>query len=479
MNFSDQDLNQIKNHGLTLESINEQIENFKKGFPFVNIVKPADTDDGIHEYQNSDIENYIKEYEEYTKSHKIMKFVPASGAATRMFKDLFDFLSTEQPNKTSTLTTSNIEQFAFWDDLKRFLPQNASDTDIVKNILTDSGLNYGNQPKGLIKFHKYSNGAKTPVEEHLTEGAQYASSQNNVNLHFTISPEHRNGFENLLNRVVCEYENKYGLKYNISMSEQKSGTDTIAVNLDNTPFRNPDGSLLFRPSGHGALIENLNDIDADLIFVKNIDNVTTDSLRDDTVKYKKLLAGVLVSIQKQIFNFLNSIDSGSANTDEIHEFITTKLSVKLNQKLTLNEYKEILNRPLRVCGVVKNTGEPGGGPFWVQDENGNQSLQIVESSQIAPESKSIMNTAGYFNPVDLVCGVYDYKHNKFDLTKYIDENTGFISEKSKNGVPLRAMERPGLWNGAMAKWNTVLVAVPGTTFSPVKVVSDLLKPEHQ
>ncbi|MBR3511310.1 MAG: DUF4301 family protein [Alphaproteobacteria bacterium] len=479
MNFSQQDINQIEQHGLNIKYINKQIENFKSGFPFVNIIRPAAVNDGIYEYSDSEITKYITEYENYAKTHRIMKFVPASGAATRMFKDLFDFLSTQQPNKTSTLTVSNIERFAFWDDLKRFLPQNASDTDIIKCILTDSGLNYGNQPKALIKFHKYSNCSKTPIEEHLTEGTQYASSEKNVNLHFTISPEHKNGFIKLLNNVVPEYEKRYGLKYNISMSEQKSSTDTIAVNLDNTPFRNPDGSLLFRPSGHGALIENLNDIDSDLIFIKNIDNVTTDSLRSDTVKYKKLLAGVLVNIQKQIFKILNDIDSGSADINEIHEFITTKLSVKLNRKLTLNEYKEILNRPLRVCGVVKNTGEPGGGPFWVQDENHNQSLQIVESSQIAPESKSIMQQSSFFNPVDLVCGVYDYKHNKFDLTKYTDPNTGFISEKSKNGIPLRAMEKPGLWNGAMAKWNTILIAVPGTTFSPVKVVTDLLKTQHQ
>ena len=451
MNFSDQDLNQIKNHGLTLESINEQIENFKSGFPFVNIIRPAAVNDGIYEYSDSEITKYITEYENYAKTHRIMKFVPASGAATRMFKDLFDFLTTKQHNKTSTETINNINKFAFWDELRHFLPQNASDTDIIKCILTDSGLNYGNQPKGLIIFHKYPNCSKTPVEEHLTEAAQYASSENDIYLHFTISPEHKNGFIKLLNNVVPEYEKRYGLKYNISMSEQKSSTDTIAVNLDNTPFRNPDGSLLFRPSGHGALIENLNDIDSDLIFIKNIDNVTTDSLRSDTVKYKKLLAGVLVNIQKQIFKILNDIDSGSADINEIHEFITNKLSEKLNSKLNLTEYKDILNRPLRVCGVVKNTGEPGGGPFWVQDENHNQSLQIVESSQIAPESKSIMQQSSFFNPVDLVCGVYDYKHNKFDLTKYTDPNTGFISEKSKNGIPLRAMEKPGLWKVSHAR----------------------------
>lgn len=476
MNFSDKDIEQIKNHGLTTEAIEEQIKKFKEGFPFVNIVKPAQIDDGIVEYAESDCEKHIKEYDEYSKNHKIVKFVPASGAATRMFKDLFDFVATDKPNETSEKTISNLNKFAFYNSLKPYIPENASNKETIQCILTTPGLNYGNKPKGLVEFHKYKAVAKTPVEEHLTEGAQYAASGNNVNIHFTISPEHRHGFESLLNCVVPEYEKHYGLKYNISLSEQKKSTDTIAVNMDNTLFRNEDGSLLFRPAGHGALIANLADLNADLIFIKNIDNVTTDDLRADTIKYKKVLAGILVNIQKQIFDLLNSdID----DTKIYHEFITKKLNIKLDKELELSEYKSILNRPLRVCGVVKNTGAPGGGPFWVKDENGMISLQIVESSQIAPESKDIMKTSSFFNPVDLVCATKDYQGNKFDLNEYIDENTGFISEKSKNSVSLRAMERPGLWNGAMAKWNTILVAVPGTTFTPVKVVTDLLSAPHQ
>ena len=476
MNFSQQDIEQIKNHGLDLDEVNNQIEKFKSGFPYVNIVKPATTNDGVIECDETNCEKYIKKYDEYAKSHNILKFVPASGAATRMFKDLFDFISSGTPNKTSQQTISNIEKFAFYDELKTYIDKNASDIDIIENILTDIGLNYGNKPKGLVKFHKYESGAKTPIEEHLTEGAEYAASNNSVNIHFTISPEHKQGFISLLNRVVPEYESKYGLKYNITLSEQKNSTDTIAVNMDNTPFRNADGSLLFRPSGHGALIANLNDLDSDLIFIKNIDNVTIESLRGDTIKYKKVLAGILVDLQEQIFDLLKN---DNQDIDTLHKFVTTKLNIKLDNKLSIDEYKKLLNRPLRVCGVVKNTGAPGGGPFWVMNLDGKCALQIVESSQIAPDSKHIMNESEYFNPVDLVCATKDFNGNKFNLNEYIDENTGFISEKSKNGVPLRAMERPGLWNGAMANWNTVLVAVPGTTFTPVKVVTDLLNSAHQ
>lgn len=477
MTFSDKDLQQIQSHGLTINEIENQIEKFQSGFPFIDIVKPAQINDGIYECPESDCEKYIQRYEDFAESHNVLKFVPASGAATRMFKDLFDFVSTGIHNETSKKTIDNITEFAFYDELKQFITPNTSDKEIIEHILTNIGLGYGNKPKGLVKFHKYSDKSKTPVEEHLTEGKDYAKSGgNNVNIHFTISPEHRNGFIELLNSVVPEYENKYGLKYNISLSEQKNSTDTIAVNPDNTLFRNTDGSLLFRPAGHGALIANLNDLDADLIFIKNIDNVTTDYLRADTIKYKKVLAGILVDLQKQIFDLLKSDES---DIEIYHEFITNKLNIKLDKKLELKEYKKILNRPLRVCGVVKNTGAPGGGPFWVKDNNGIVSLQIVESSQIAPESKDIMKTSSFFNPVDLVCATKDYNGNKFNLNEYIDENTGFISEKSKNGAPLRAMERPGLWNGAMAKWNTILVVVPCTTFTPVKVVTDLLSAPHQ
>lgn len=479
MVFSLRDISQIKKHGLTVDAVNAQVEKFKTGFPFIDIVRAASRGDGVRQMSKFECQTYIDLYHEYQKSHKIVKFVPASGAATRMFKDLFDFLSSNVPNKTSLATTMNIKQFAFWNDLKQYLPRNATDMNIVECLVTKSGLNYGNMPKALIAFHKYSEKSRTPVEEHLAEGFQYAQSNDGVHIHFTISPEHRNDFETLLNKVVPEYESKYGVKYNVTLSEQKPSTDTVAVNMDNTLFRNDDGTLLFRPAGHGALLANLQDIDADIIFIKNIDNISTESLRNDTVRYKQVLAGLLVDLQKQIFDFINAIDSNNADAKQIHKFIVHNLGIKLDAPLTLGEYRDILNRPLRVCGVVKNTGAPGGGPFWVRGGDGVVRLQIVESSQISPESKHIMNKSEYFNPVDLVCGVKDVHGNKFDFNKYVDDDTGFISEKSKNGVALRAMERPGLWNGAMAKWNTVLVDVPASTFTPVKVVTDLLDRTHQ
>jgi hypothetical protein len=479
MTFSDKDIKQIKSHGLSLDIVNKQIEKFKTGFPFLNIVKPASSADGVKQISPEYFQKYIDIYDKYQQTHNIVKFVPASGAATRMFKDLFDFLRSNRPNKISLETTMNITRFAFWNDLKVYLPRNATDMNIADCLVTESGLNYGNMPKALIAFHQYTNHVRTPIEEHVDEAFQYAKSGNNVNVHFTISPEHRNDFENALAKIIPEYESKYNVKYNVSLSEQKSSTDTIAMNVDNSVFRNDDYTLLFRPAGHGALIENLNDIDADMIFIKNIDNIAIESWRADTVKYKRVLAGLLVDIQNQIFALIKDIDSNNADINRIHNFITNNLGIKIERQLSLAEYRDILNRPTRVCGVVKNTGAPGGGPFWVRAPNGDISLQIVETNQIAPESAYIIAQSEYFNPVDLVCGVKDYNGNKFDLTKYVDEDTGFISEKSKNGLLVRAMELPGLWNGAMSKWNTILVDVPISTFTPVKVVTDLLLPPHQ
>lgn len=478
MDFSEKDTKQIKEHGLTVNKVNKQLDRFENGFPWIDIVRPVSVGDGVFVADDMVYDYMANAYTDYATTHKIVKFVPASGAATRMFKD---FMS-GSINQTVLQVLKNIQQFAFWNDLQNTLPENATDKDTIDAIVS----RYSNIPKGLIPFHLYGiygRYAVPPVEEHLKEGFQYAKSGHTVNIHFTVSPEHRKLFDDLLRRIVPIYELKYYVKYNITMSVQAKSTDTIAVNMDNSVFRNSDGSLLFRPAGHGALIENLNNIDADLIFIKNIDNVQPDNLRKDTIRYKKALAGILISRQQQIFEFIRQIDSGRSNvellTRVLHDFVNNKLGIKLQNKLSLAEYRKILNRPIRVCGIVKNTGAPGGGPFWVRDKNGKISLQIVESSQIAPESKDIMNQSEYFNPVDLVCGTRDCYGNKFDLTKHIDNDTGFISEKSKDGKALRAMERPGLWNGAMADWNTIFVAVPASTFTPVKVVTDLLSPMHK
>ena len=358
------------------------------------------------------------------------------------------------------------------------LPAGADDRAIVNAIVGD-GLNYGRKPKGLVTFHAYPEGARKAVEEHLVEGAAYAAAGGVVRIHFTVSPEHVAGFEELLAAKVPLYEKRFGVRYEISFSVQKPSTDTLAVNPDNTPFRQDDGTLLFRPAGHGALIENLNEIDADLIFIKNIDNVTTDARRGDTVRYKKVLAGVLLDLQGRAFEYLKALEVGGAELEPIAEFIEKQLCVKLPAEYDSALLRAVLDRPIRVCGMVRNEGEPGGGPFWVGNPDGTESLQIAESSQIAPDDLPLMQSATHFNPVDLVCGVRDSKGCKFDLRRYTDPATGFISSKSSGGRDLRAQELPGLWNGAMAKWNTVFVDVPVTTFSPVKVVQDLLRPQHQ
>lgn len=477
MNFSDTDIKQINEHGLSVATVEKQLRDFESGFPFARIVRPATINDGIVDSDSDD--NFIKIYDNEKQNYRITKFVPASGAATRMFKDLFDFLATNTANDTTDKVVNNIAKFAFYDDLKKFLPEGPTARDIISTMLDSDKLNIGVLPKALIKFHKYPNETRTAAHEHLIEGAAYAESNGVVNIHFTLSPEHTDKFHELMNTVIPDAEQKFNVKFVITTSTQKPGTDTIAANFDNTPFRDNNGRLVFRPAGHGALIENLNEIDSDIIFIKNIDNITNDNNRNDTIKYKKLLAGILINTQKQLFKFMRDLNDNNFDANAIREFIQTKLNKKLpNRDISRDEFIEILNRPIRVCGVVKNTGAPGGGPFWVLDDDNCESLQITESSQIAPDARDIMDKSTHFNPVDLVCGVKNWRGEKFDLTKYIDEKTGFISEKSLAGKPLRAMERPGLWNGAMAHWHTIFVNVPNTTFTPVKKVSDLLSPAH-
>lgn len=475
--FSDLDIAQIQSHGLTIEMVNKQLSDFQNGFPYSDIVSACIIGNGAFNYDDQ-VDKYSNLYDENCDKYQIVKFVPASGAATRMFKDLFEFLSTSTMNKTTQTVLDNIEQFAFWNDLKRILPQNATDTDKIKYLVTECGLNYGNQPKGLLQFHKYDTECRTAIAEHLIEGALYARTNDMVRIHFTVSPEHMDGFSKLLNKIVPIYEQKFGVKYEISMSVQKSQTDTIAVNMDNAPFRNDDGTLLFRPAGHGALIENLNDIDGDIIFIKNIDNVCTDRMRDDTTKYKKLIGGILIETQIKIFEYLRALDDSTANLDEISEFIKNTLHITLPDTPTAATLHALLNRPIRICGIIKNSGAPGGGPFLVRDANGTVSPQIAEPGQIAPEKISILHDGEFFSPTDIACAVQDYTGNKFNLTEYVDETAGFISTKSKNGRDLRAMERPGLWNGAMADWNTIFVVTPSTTFTPAKTITDLITPDH-
>ncbi len=476
--FTEQDLQQIADHGLSVAQVETQLENFRRGFPWLNVVRAASPGDGVVMLDQADADAAVARYEQAAEGLGIVKFVPASGAATRMFKELFSFVNEEKRTPGIDTLLSNLERFAFWPELKAVLPAGADDRAKVDAIVND-GLNYGHKPKGLVTFHAYPEGARKAVEEHLVEGASYASSQGVARIHFTVSPEHMEGFKQLLAGKIPLYQHRFGIRYDISFSVQKPATDTIAVNPDNTPFRQEDGRLLFRPAGHGALIENLNEIDADVIFIKNIDNVTTDARRGDTVRYKKVLAGVLLDLQERAFEYLRALEVEGCELAPIAEFIEKRLCVKLPADYDSALLRAVLDRPIRVCGMVRNEGEPGGGPFWVGNPDGTESLQIAESSQIGPDDQPLMKSATHFNPVDLVCGVRTSKGGKFDLRQYTDPSTGFISSKSSGGRELRAQELPGLWNGAMARWNTVFVDVPITTFSPVKVVQDLLRPQHQ
>ena len=476
--FTEKDLHQIEQHGLTREAVERQIENFRRGFPFLKVVRAASPGDGVVVVDDAAADAAQARYEQAAHGLSVVKFVPASGAATRMFKELFEFVNEGKRGKGIDTLLENIERFAFWPELKAVLPEGADDRTVVSCIVKQ-GLGYGQKPKGLVTFHAYPDGARKAVEEHLVEGAAYASTDGVARIHFTVSPEHRAGFESLLAEKVPLYEKRFGIRYEISFSVQKPSTDTIAVNPDNTPFRQEDGSLLFRPAGHGALIENLNEIDADIIFIKNIDNVTTDARRGDTIRYKKVLAGLLLELQEQAFAHLRALEAGTADLAEVAAFVEQRLCVKLPAAYDTALLRAVLDRPIRVCGMVRNEGEPGGGPFWVANPDGTESLQIAESSQISPDDMPLMKSATHFNPVDLVCGVRTSQGGKFDLRRYTDPSTGFISSKSSGGRELRAQELPGLWNGAMARWNTVFVDVPITTFSPVKVVQDLLRPQHQ
>lgn len=440
--WTQSDLEQLAQRGISVEKANQQMESFKTGFPSLDIVSAASVKNGILAPKKAEQEEYIAAWENYLKGkHKVLKFVPASGAASRMFKNLFEYLDNGVETPFIQEFLSNIDKFAFGDQLAGKSGQEA-----VRYLLEN--MAYGKLPKGLLLFHKYRDGARTPALEHLAEGALTGAT----NIHFTVSHEHLPLFRQHIAENLQKFEKKYGVKYEISFSEQMPSTDTLAANPDGTPFRTADGKLLFRPGGHGALIENLNQQDADIVFIKNIDNVVPDRLKKDTIRYKQILAGVLVTKQKEIFE-------------------------KLQDPKLSDEERAKLNRPIRVCGVVKNTGEPGGGPFLVREEDGSISCQILESSQI--EDQSLMATSTHFNPVDLVCAIKDYQSKPFDLPKFVDPKTGFISHKSKDGKELLALELPGLWNGAMSRWNTYFVEVPISTFNPVKTVNDLLREQHQ
>ena len=506
MNLSGTDKKQIASRGINEQQVENQLKQFEQGFPFLKLEAAASIGKGIIAPNDDERNQYIEKWNSYkANGHKVVKFVPASGAASRMFKDMFAFLNAPYDVPTTPFEKEffeNIKKFAFREALcdkchtnnDKSIMQLIKDGNykaVVANMLNTEGLNYGQLPKGLLLFHNYDDGARTSMEEHLVEAALYASSNGEAHVHFTVSHDHLELFKAKVAEQKDIYEKRYGVKYDISFSEQKPSTDTIAANPDNTPFREDAGSLLFRPGGHGALIETLNEIDADVVFIKNIDNVVPDKLKDDTVTYKQLIAGILVSLQEKAFEYLRVLDSGEYNHNKLEEIIRfvqrdlccRKPDIKDMEDADLVIYlRQKLNRPMRVCGVVKNVGEPGGGPFLVYNNDGTISLQILESSQIDKNNEEYMKmfTQGtHFNPVDLVCALKDYQGNAFNLPDFVDPSTGFISNKSKGGKELKALELPGLWNGAMSNWNTVFVEVPLSTFNPVKTVNDLLREQHQ
>lgn len=493
--------------GISEATLGEQLKRFETGFPWLEVKQVATLGSGIVAIDEKEGNRYLKAWRTFQQEGgTIEKFVPASGAASRMFKNIFAFVTsgrTEPETAFEKEYFDNIQRFAFYEPLNRAckklygneiseLIEQKKYVEIARAMLDKEGLNYGFLPKGLLKFHRATAGkVHTALEEHLEEGAQYAAdAKRNVNLHFTVSPEHRKEFKRLLDEKLPMAQRVWGVTYNVTMSEQKSSTDTVAVNIDNSLYRDSDGNLLFRPAGHGALIENLNEREADVIFIKNIDNVVPMKLRNTTVRWKKIIAGYLVNLQKAVAANLELLD-GNPSHDELKRILafvegrlctTSDATAAMDDKALAEYLHKKLNRPLRVCGVVKNEGEPGGGPYITRNPDGSFSPQILEAAQIDPENKEnveMMNSGTHFNPVDLVCYIKDYKGHKFDLKKFVDKDTGLISLKSKGGVEIKALELPGLWNGSMSDWNTVMVEVPIETFNPVKTVNDLLRPQHQ
>jgi len=512
--FTEQDLEQIRDMGLTPEKVLAQIEAFERGFPFLTLDRPCTLGDGIEVLSREDMERNVAACENACLSGRAMKFVPASGAASRMFK-LFLALNRkseairkkdaaalaeqgDQDSRSLLRFMQGIKNFAFYEDLKKAMARDGLDAeeqitagefkDVLDYLLTSRGLNLADLPKGLIPFHRYEDHqSRTPFEEHLVEAAEYVRDRRGrARVHFTISPEHEALVREHVESVKPLYQGP-AVRFDVEFSMQDPSTDTIAVDMENRPFRDDRGRLVFRPGGHGALIENLNRLDGEIVFVKNIDNVLPDSRKKDTYWFKKALGGLLVRVQDQVFSHLEELLSGDADAlvraaAFARERFALLIPEEMPRKKKIEGLVSGLSRPLRVCGMVKNEGEPGGGPFWVRKEDGTLSRQIVESSQVdmtSPGQRNIWESSTHFNPVDLVCALRDREGNPFDLRNFIDPDTAFISRKSMGGRNLKALELPGLWNGAMAGWNTIFVEVPLSTFSPVKTLLDLLRKEHQ
>jgi len=510
MQLTQADKEQLLSKGITEAHVKDQIKTFIQGIPFVDLKMAATINNGVLKHSSAREAELLQIFENEKVGIKLLKFVPASGAASRMFQFLFAFLESYDPKKEDLelylKRTNNAPARSFFDNLKKFpfykdihskISNQTTDKNsyaklFVTQMLSKEKENLSFYPKGLLPFHTEINAQVTPFEEHFIEAAAYTQPDQSANLHFTVSEQHKEMFLAEHKNISERIKKKTGRTFKVDFSFQQSSTDTIAVSPDNIPFRTRSGRLLFRPGGHGALIQNLNAIDADVIFIKNIDNVVVAEHLNLIVQQKKVLAGLLLELQKQVFAFAKMLDKktiSEIDLKDIASFIESTLNERLNKgysKGTKEEWvkilKEKLHRPIRVCGMVKNEGEPGGGPFWIKNKDGSISLQIVESAEVNMEDEhqvAVFKNSTYFNPVDLVCGVKDYQGRKFDLLKFVNYEQGFITTKTQEGKPLKALELPGLWNGAMADWITIFVAVPALTFNPVKTINDLLKPMHQ
>jgi len=516
--FNERDERQIRARGMTPEQVSGQIDAIKRGFPHAELDRPCTLGDGIVAVDESEISRLSDRWDDVAGTGRAMKFVPASGAASRMFKLLQSVLNRQREIRVEDVARRakagdreeeaflqflrGVRKFAFFEDLRSVMARDGIDADkrisegeygeILEYLLTPKGLDAANLPKGLIPFHVYPDGSRTPFEEHLVEAVRTVRDNNGrARLHATGSPDHEEVIRDHLDAVRTRYEHG-GTRFDLEVSVQMPQTDTIALDLEDRPFRDEEDRLLFRPGGHGALLENLNRLDGDVVIVKNIDNVVPDRLKDPTVTYKKVLGGYLVTLQGEIFRHVRTLLEGTPDAGEMERTLTfavERLGIQPPRGSNERSGEALrifllsqLNRPLRVCGMVKNEGEPGGGPFWMRHKGGGVSRQIVESSQVdmdSEEQRAIWNASTHFNPVDLVCGLRDYRGRPFDLHEFRDPESGFVSIKSKGGRELKALELPGLWNGAMAWWLTVFVEVPIVTFNPVKTVLDLLRKEHQ
>ena len=499
------DRRQIQRHGLELDEVERQLGLFADPPLPTELDRPCITGDGIRRLEESEEESLLARSAEAIAAGRVSKFVPASGAASRMFRQLTQLHRGEADSAARAAGHHLLEDydlFPFATELDETVRAAGGDPEAARQgndlgplldaLLTEEGLGYAKKPKALILFHRYGDTARTAAEEQLRETAEMAEDTDGLcRIHFTVPAVRRGETEAVLNETAQRLENELSVRFELTTSIQSPATDTLAADLRGQPFRDSDGRLVFRPGGHGALLTNLGGCGGDLVVIKNIDNILPEEGRRLVVRSKHLLLGHLLEIEEILHGILRDCDErpngpwleeALHRTAEILERPDALEPLDAEPAEQRRYLVDRLNRPLRLCGMVPASGETGGGPFWIREDDGSCSPQIVETSQIDledPDQKRIVKGATHFNPVDLVVSLRSYQGTPFDLDRFVDPRTVFIARKSHGGRPLLGLERPGLWNGAMARWNTLFVEVPAATFAPVKTVFDLLRPEHQ